>query len=270
MTDPSAPPESRETAASPVAADATSVVYRDPFVAYTRRTALAGLTVSSADEAQERDSDVAHIEVENQSNFAYQVGVEKLPPWLEASSEFHLLAPGESTRLSLGLDRSHVPAGFCRGVGRLRLKGPFFRRSYELEVTIEVRYTQPIPAIEVECHRARRGRALHLAVRNAGGGLLQGWCYDRETNDWQSFLLDSESEPEAEAADATRGGRHHVFTTKKPLIGPAAAHSSIVVICDCVNPRFRYHEVHLSDYLPESSAGGAPTPSTRKIDRPEH
>lgn len=213
----------------------------DPFVEYDRRVKLPPIAIAAAPAAGRVDG--VEIQVRNRAAFPYDVELVDLPPWLLGGARRSLSA-GESCGLHLSLDPAGMPPGTTRGRLALHVTRPFLSRRYPVDLIATARYSGPAPLV---AHRIRRDAAgrdvLRVVVVNVGGGLLQGYFYDRGTNTHRRFVLSARANLPTGTLDATPAAAPRAFRERKLLSHTDASRAGVSIICDCVNPRLRRHDI---------------------------
>ena len=230
--------------------------FRDCFIAYTSRIEFPEVKIFSEACLREKTHNLDKIVVINRSNFSYEVTIQNSPRWCLVEDKRVRLEAGESTSFDVGIDKGELPPSDVIGFGEILMSRPFLKRAYPFQARVTAVHTIPIPQVEVHPMTNSKPEVLRLSVRNGGGRLLSGYCYDRAQNDWHSFLLPGRSldagpsdvrDDEKKKADE---GISRVFSLEKDINNFDDTRFDLVLICDCLSRRFRRIEINPSHYFP--------------------
>lgn len=238
----------------------------DCFISYTRRLTLPAVTISCVSSLQTRLNNLGRLKITNKSNFSYSISLLRVPEWLTVEPAEQSLESGQEAFLALGVDQSHLPPGHTQSVSELVMRRPFISRSYPFEVSINVDYVPPVPLIEVMAESKRGTNTLRIMVRNAGGGLLQGYYYDRNRNEHKTFLLagnstKSESQQQENLSDQLPTRPTHsnqFFRSERDFQDLEEVSRGILIACDCINEKFRRFEIAPETYFKREPLANLP------------
>jgi hypothetical protein len=223
-----------------------AVLFNDHLIVYTRSIEMPPVKIATPDCLQRKRYGLANLRITNRGNFSYSVAIGRAPEWLLIEERERRLAPGENASFSLGLDQGRLPPGRVTGVGEIVISRPFIKLPYSFEVKLAVEYVAPAPRVEIEAVAGEKTRTLRIVVGNAGGGLLEGYYYDRARNERHTFLLAGDAS--AQGAAGSPGG-NRLFRMERVFRDFDEVRGGILVLCDCINERFRRFEIHPSAYF---------------------
>ncbi len=236
------------------------MTFTDSFIEYTRRITYPEVTISSEACLKTRLRVIDEVVVVNKSDFPYVVSLGSTPNWLLVDDMERTLECDETASFAIGIDQRFLPPGHVSGRGEICIRKGLVKQHYPFEVDVTVSYVVPVPGIRVERVPGKE-HTLHMQVWNAGGGLLQGTYYDRETNTWDTFLLrgrvtgvtapedGSVTALEEEPPQAAELEALPVFEREKTFATPHKITGGVVIACDCLNPHFRTREINPRTYF---------------------
>lgn len=221
-----------------------AALFNNHLIAYARTVEMPPVKIATPECLTRKQHGLASLRVTNSSNFPYAVAIGRAPDWLLVEERERWLDPGESATFTLGLDQGRLPPGQVVGAGEIVMSRPFIKLPYSFQVKLTVEYVVPAPRVEVDAVAGETTKTLRIAVRNAGGGLLEGYYYDRARNERHSFLLAGE----AAGSNESMGG-NRLFRMERVFRDFDEVRGGMLVLCDCINERFRRFEIHPSTYF---------------------
>jgi hypothetical protein len=232
--------------------------YKDCYISYDKKIVFPDVEISSLSVLQQNPLERISLSITNKADFIYSVSFAKMPHWCMFERKSTELTPGETVTLDFHVDKKKLPPGNVKGQGEVVIKRPFIRRAYTIEIEGKVLYGTPIPQVEVKATAAETFKELQIQVMNCGKGLLTGYCYDRSSNEWHTFLLSAQSSRLTDRVydqgeeDNSVSDSHKVFTLKKQYDNKDEIQSGILIICDCINQFFRNITIDPAHYFPRT------------------